>query len=197
PSYSVTVQDGQASHMFLDVTKQGGHVLWYMNDRAVNGEKVDLSTGAAGAASWLRAHGYPVMEMIQADQTDNVGVYEFIPVERGVRLYPDKVTVKVALDNGEVIGLSAKDYVYHHRPRNLPVPTLSLAQAQQRLSPHVTVHEHHLALIPNDEKQEVLAYEFLGTIDRDTYRIYINAQNGDEEGVEKMRREPSGTAQSW
>ncbi|MDI3256220.1 MAG: germination protein YpeB [Kyrpidia sp.] len=197
PTYSVTVEDGRASHVFLDVTKQGGHVLWYMNDRPVGGEKIDLSAAEAGARNWLRAHGYPVMEMIQADQTDSVGVFEFVPVERGIRLYPDKVTVKVALDNGEVIGLSAKDYVYHHRPRNLPVPSLSMAQARQRLSPHVTVQEHHLALIPNDEKQEVLAYEFLGTIDRDTYRIYINARNGDEEGVEKMRREPPGTAQSW
>ncbi|MBX6395278.1 MAG: germination protein YpeB, partial [Alicyclobacillaceae bacterium] len=197
PTYSVTVQDGAATHVFLDVTKKGGHVVWYMNDRPVEGEKIDLAAAAAGAQSWLRAHGYPVMEMVHGDQTDHVGTFEFVPVERGVRIYPDKVTVKVALDNGEVVGLSAKDYVYHHQPRNLAVPQLSLEQAKARLSPHVSIQEHHLALIPNDEKQEVLTYEFLGTIDQDTYRIYINAQNGDEEGIEKMRREPPGSAQSW
>lgn len=197
PTYSVTLQEGASGRVYLDVTKKGGHVVWYMDDRPVGAERIDLAEAASKAQSWLRAHGYPVMEMIQGDQTDQTGVFEFVPVERGIRLYPDKVLVKVALDNGEVVGLSAKDYVYHHRPRSLPSPRLTLEQAKARLSPHVTVQEHHLALIPNEEKREVLAYEFLGTIENDTYRIYINALNGDEEGVEKMRKEPPGSAQSW
>lgn len=43
------------------------------------------------------------------------------------------------------------------------------------------------ALIINDIGEEVLCYEFLGTINEDTYRIFINADNGQEEKVEKLK----------
>ncbi len=34
--------------------------------------------------------------------------------------------------------------------------------------------------------KEVLCYEFIGLLDDETYRIFINAANGDEELVEKL-----------
>ncbi len=35
-------------------------------------------------------------------------------------------------------------------------------------------------------EEEVLTYEFLGMMDDETYRIFINAENGLEEKVEKL-----------
>ena len=39
----------------------------------------------------------------------------------------------------------------------------------------------------NDIGEEVLCYEFIGTMDHDTYRVYINAADGTEEKVEKLQ----------
>ena len=47
--------------------------------------------------------------------------------------------------------------------------------------------ENRQAIIINDLNKEVLCYEFLGTIDDDTYRIFINAKSGEEEEVEKLK----------
>ncbi len=47
--------------------------------------------------------------------------------------------------------------------------------------------EDREAIIVNDLNKEVLCYEFLGTIGDDTYRIFINAKNGIEEDVEKLK----------
>jgi spore germination protein len=47
--------------------------------------------------------------------------------------------------------------------------------------------EFREAVILNNLKKEVLCYEFLGVIDSDTYRIFINAENGQEEKVEKLK----------
>ena len=47
--------------------------------------------------------------------------------------------------------------------------------------------EDSLAIINNDLGEEVLCYEFLGTIDNDTYQIFINANDGREEKVEKLK----------
>ncbi|TXF95729.1 germination protein YpeB, partial [Lactobacillus delbrueckii subsp. bulgaricus] len=35
--------------------------------------------------------------------------------------------------------------------------------------------------------QEVFCYEMLGTIENDTFRMYINAKDGSEEKVEKLK----------
>lgn len=47
--------------------------------------------------------------------------------------------------------------------------------------------EDGLAIIINDIGEEVLCYEFLGTIKNDTYRIFINAESGHEEKVQKLK----------
>ena len=44
-----------------------------------------------------------------------------------------------------------------------------------------------MAIITNDLGEEVLCYEFFGTMDDDTYRVYINANDGMEEKVEKLQ----------
>ena len=46
--------------------------------------------------------------------------------------------------------------------------------------------EDRLAVIMNDLGKAVLCYEFMGTLDKDTYRIFINADSGMKENVEKM-----------
>lgn len=47
--------------------------------------------------------------------------------------------------------------------------------------------EDRLAIISNELGKEVLCYEFLGTLGKDTYRIFINANDGKEENVEKLQ----------
>ncbi|MFP3513987.1 germination protein YpeB, partial [Peribacillus sp. SIMBA_075] len=49
------------------------------------------------------------------------------------------------------------------------------------------VMEERQAVIVNDLNEEVLCYEFLGMMDKDTFRIFINAQNGQEEKVERLK----------
>ena len=57
--------------------------------------------------------------------------------------------------------------------------------------------ENRLAIITNSSGEEVLCHEFIGVINNDTYRIYINAKTNAEELVEKLSEaEPVTTATS-
>lgn len=47
--------------------------------------------------------------------------------------------------------------------------------------------EERKALVVNDLHNEVLCYEFVGTLGKDTYQIFINANSGAEEKVKKMQ----------
>lgn len=49
------------------------------------------------------------------------------------------------------------------------------------------IEDTHVAIVQNDMSEEVLCYEFLGTIKNDTYRMFINADTGKEERVDKLK----------
>lgn len=189
PSYSVTAKMPNGNNVYMTMSVKGGHITWVENPRAVKAEKIDLDQGANNALAFLKKHGMTGDEVVNIDTYDNVGVYDIVPVQNGVRIYPEKVTVQVALDNGEVVGLNSRDYHFNHANRSsrtLGTPKLTEAAARQFVSPHVKIQETHRAVVMNELKREELVYEFIGTMDQDTYKIYINATSGDEAGVEKL-----------
>ncbi|MNI80698.1 Sporulation protein YpeB [compost metagenome] len=102
-------------------------------------------------------------------------------------IYPEKIVVKVALDNGEVSGLQAADYLFEHKERQFPKPGLTAEQAKKELNPKFTTESQSLAWIKNDLDQQVLCYEFIGRINGSGYRIYVNADTGAEEKIEEFR----------
>lgn len=127
------------------------------------------------------------MDLFESAQYDNVGVFTFVGKQDDVRIYPDSIKMKIALDNGKVIGFSAEDYLRSHHTRKLPNPSQSIAKARTKINPNVKIMEESKAIIINDLNQEVLCYEFLGTLGDDTYRIFINSDSGVEEKVEKLK----------
>jgi spore germination protein len=186
--YSISVKNrntGQEASM--DVTKKGGYPIWFINHRSIKQQKISLNQASNIAAAFLKNYGYKNLELFDSSQYDNVGVLNFITVQNNVRVYSESVKVKVALDNGDIVGLSAQEYLKTHHTRTYPSPAITVAQARTKVNPNFKVMEDHQAIIVNDLNEEVLCYEFLGTIGEETYRIFINASNGVEEEVEKMK----------
>lgn len=171
----------------LEVTKRGGKVIWLLNEHQVKQERLSLDQAQANAAKFLRAHGYPNMVAAEIDSYGGLGVFVFVPEDNGVRIYPDAVTVKVALDSGDVIGFHAVEYLFNHKPRKIAQPKISQAEARKMVNPHARVAETRLAIIEgkNDGK-EVLCYEFVASMKNDMYQIFINAQTGEEEEIVKI-----------
>jgi spore germination protein len=62
-----------------------------------------------------------------------------------------------------------------------------MEQAKKSLNSAFQVDREALALIQDDMNAEVQCYEFLGTINSGRYRIFINADNGEEVKVETIR----------
>lgn len=186
--YSVSMRNQQTNiEGNMDISKKGGHPIWFMNNREVSNQKISLNDASNHAASFLNKTGYKGLELFDSTQYDNIGVFNFVTMQDGVRIYPETIKIKVALDNGEVVGLSAEDYLKSHKTRKIPSPEITVEQARTKLNPNLKVMEERKAVILNDLKQEVLCYEFLGVIGEDTYRIFINAEDGHEEEVQKLK----------
>lgn len=187
PVFDVSILHGDGIITTLvELSKNGGHLLWMMNTRPVHAARISIENGEVKAYRYLLAHGWEGMDNVETSQYDNVAVYTYVPREEGTLLYPDAVTVKVALDTGEVVGINAEDYVANHIRRTIPKPKITESEAKKRLNPNFTVEESSLALILNEENREVLVYEFSGKVGKTAYQIFINATNGDEENIKHL-----------
>ncbi|MDQ0225078.1 germination protein YpeB [Bacillus sp. 7586-K] len=186
--YSVSMHDKKNNiDLNMDITKKGGHPIYLVQNRDIKENKISLNDATNKARNFLEKHGFKDLDLFESAQYDNVGVFSFVSIYNGVRIYPDAIRMKVALDNGEVIGFSARDYLAAHKKREIPKPKITRDDAAKKLNPSLEVQEDRLALIMNEFGEEILCYEFLGTIDEDSYRIFINAENGSEEKVEKLK----------
>lgn len=185
-SYSVILETDQGP-VSLDYSKRGGELLWYMNPREVTQRKLSIGEARERAERFLERNGYGELTPINYDQYNNVGSLTFAANVNGIVYYPKKLTVSVALDNGEITGLQAHDFV-HETIRDLPEkPKLSEEEAAKFLHPSFAARTRGMAYIENDLEEEVLCYEFTGKINGSDYRIFINAENGTEEKVETIK----------
>jgi spore germination protein len=186
PIYAVTVKQQNGVNLQMDYTRKGGYLLWFMNPRDVKSRKLSFDSARNKASQFLIRHDYKDMSPITYDEYDHVAVFTFARTIDNVRIYPDKVTVRVALDNGEAVGLQAKEHVFAPELLTPGKPKISKEKAQKGLNPDFKVEDYSLSVIENDLQQPVLCHEFIGKINDHRYRIYMSAETGLEESIEEI-----------
>ncbi|KLV27795.1 germination protein YpeB [Niallia circulans] len=186
--YSVSLKEkGTNVEASMDITKKGGYPIWSIVSREVKKDKISLNEASNQAVKFLKEHKFKNLALFESMQYENIGVFNFVTEIDGVKIYPDSVKMKVALDNGNIIGFAAEDYLIANKEREIKDPVISKQDARKKINKQVKIMDDGLAIILNDLNKEVLCYEFIGTLGEDTYRIYINADNGVEEKVEKLK----------
>ena len=176
----------------VSITQKGGYILYYLNNRAVAEPAINYRDAVLKAETFLKEHGYTNMTESYYETTDGVATVNFAYEQDGVVCYSDLVKVKVALDNGEVVGLETHGYIMNHSERGQLTPRLSRANAREKVSAHLAIDSARLALIPKDSAKEVLCYEFKGTSNGHNFLIYINAENGREEDIQLLIESEEG-----
>jgi spore germination protein len=182
---SYTVTDGTLK---ADFSKRGGHLLWFLNSRDVSEPTVSVEQAVGLAQQFLKQRGFDD-EMVPVSYDAYNGVASLTMARKlgDVVVYPEKLSVSVALDNGEVIGLQAVDYVLkNNKERRIPEAKLTAEQARAKLNPEFRVTEQTKALIEDGRGKEVLAYAFIGTFMDEDFRIYLDADTGKEIRMERI-----------
>ncbi|WP_440895753.1 germination protein YpeB [Amphibacillus sp. Q70] len=182
-SGSFTHDDQQG---YVEITEKGGHVLSYMISRDLSEAEISLHDAEQKANQLLKEQGFDDVKRLRSSQYDHTGLFQYAVSQDDVWIYPDQIMVKVALDTGDIIGFSATDFYRNHREREIEEPELSLDEASDHVSSALNIEDQHLAIVEDEAGNEVLAYAFFGTLDQDTYRIFIDANTGNEVFVELM-----------
>lgn len=180
PCHTFTAAD---QTRIVSITEKGGYVLYYLNSREVGEPTVDRQEAVAKAQAFLKENGYSSMVESYYETHDNTCTVNFAYEDDGVIHYSDLIKVKVALDNGEVVGMESNGYITNHAKRTGLTPTLSKQDARGYVSEHLSIDSSRLVLIPKESRREVLCYEFKGTANGRNFLIYINANNGREEDI--------------
>lgn len=182
----------------LQVTRQGGKILWMAPETAGFETKLGMEACVARAREFLESHGFGEMEPSFTQQYDGLAVISFAAVQDGVTLYPDLVKAQVRMDTGEVVGLEANNYWMNHTERENLAPQVDEQQALRAVSGRLTVTGSRLCVIPVDDgldsgKTEKLCWEFAGEWNGSRYFVYIDAETGEEEKVLKVVAGNGGT----
>lgn len=177
----------------MDISRRGGHVLWFLNSRDVKEQQIDVETAVEKAEKFIETRGYENMEATGSLRENNVITVTFAYKQGDVLIYPDFVKVKVALDNGEVVGFDALGYLTNHTERTIPEFKISQEEVEKKFEGRLTVSRIRKVIIPDDAKKETYCYEVDGKLDGERYLVYINALNGREEEILKVVETDRGT----
>ena len=114
-------------------------------------------------------------------------------VQDNAVIYPDLIKLKIALDNGEVLGMETTGYLNSHFERDLPNIKVSKEEAKENLNKNLKIMSEGLAVIPTEFKTEIFCWEFKGNVEGKDFLVYINVETGKEEDVLVIRDTPNGT----
>ncbi len=177
----------------IDITQQGGQIYWMLRDRNVSDGKISMDAAKKAASNFLAKNGFSNMKDTYYMKVDGVATICYAYSQSDVIVYPDLIKVKVALDNGEVLGVEAKGYLYNHKKRDIPQAKITVEQAKALINNRLSIESESKAIIPTDFKTEKYCYQFQGKIGDQKFIIYISALTGEEEDVLLLMDTEDGT----
>jgi spore germination protein len=195
PSYTFNLYPTNTSKelaVYMGVARKGGKVLWMANPRPVAKGKLSIEEAEEKALKYLQTKGFQSMEPNYYLKYDGTVLFNFVYKEKDTTIYPDLIKVKVALDNGEIVGFDASAYYLNHHTRRIEEPNFTLEEAREKVKIEFDIDSIRLALIPKG-KEEVLCYEFKGKYRDADYIVYINALDGKEEQILQIIKNENGT----
>lgn len=193
PEYNFSVKTNQEDEITISISKKGGHVVYMNSNRSVNTEIISQEEANEKGKEFLNAKGYNNMKETYYLKQDGIVTINYAYTQNDVVIYSDLIKVKVALDNGEILGMEATGYLNNHTDRDTSKVKISKEEATKTLNKNLEISLDGLAIIPTEFNTEILCYEFKGKVDEREFMVYINAENGREEDILIITNTPNGT----
>ena len=193
PVYDFSLKNNQDQSANISIAQKGGHVVYYNSNREVGVEAISQEEANEKGKQFLTSKGFPNMKETYYLKQEGIVTINYAYSQDGVIMYPDLIKVKVALDNGEVLGIETSGYLNNHEERNLPEIKISKEEAKNTLNKDLQIESEGLAMIPTEWQSEIYCYEFKGKVDDSEFLVYINCENGREEDILVIKDTPNGT----
>ena len=193
PEYNFSVKTNLENDITISVSKKGGHIIYMNSNRTVNSEIISQEEANEKGKEFLNNKGLNNMKETYYLKQDGIVTINYAYTQNDVVVYSDLIKVKVALDNGEVLGIETTGYLNNHTQRDTSKVKISKEEAKKTLNKDLEISSEGLAIIPTEYNTEILCYEFKGKVYDREFLVYINAENGREEDILIITNTPNGT----
>ena len=193
PVYRFEITTNEEQNIGISISKKGGHVVFLNYNRNVTEEKISAEEAVQKGKEYLNNKGFPNMQETYYLKENGFITVNYAYKQNNIVIYPDLIKVKIALDNGEIIGLESTGYLNNHYERNISKNLISIEDAKKQLTNNIEIKSEGLAIIPTEWNTEILCYEFKGKVEDIDFIAYINAETGEEEDILIITNTPNGT----
>ena len=196
PSYSfnIKMKDSDKNNTkSIAISKKGGHIVFMNYNRNVEAEIISEEDANKIGKKFLEEKGFQNMKETYYLKNSGIVTINYAYEQNGVVVYPDLIKLKIALDDGEVLGVETTGYLNCHTERDTSKIKITKEQAKEKLNKNIEIISEGLAIIPTEYQTEILCWEFKGKIDDKEFLVYINAETGKEEDILVIVNTPNGT----
>ena len=189
--FGITFNDNSTAT--VSISEKGGHVIYMNKNRDVSAEILSQEEADKKAKEYLEQHGFKNMKETYYLKESGIVTINYAYVQDDVIMYPDLIKVKVALDDGEILGIETSGYLNSHTKRDIKEPKVTVEEAKKSLNKDLTIESEELTIIPTEWKTEILCWEFEGNVEGLDFIVYVNAETGEEEDILIITNTPNGT----
>ena len=177
----------------ISISKKGAHIVMANYNREIEAEILTQEQANEKGKQFLEQLGVKNMKETYYLKQSGIVTINYAYEQNGVIVYPDLIKLKIALDNGEILGIETTGYLNSHYERNIIEPKITQEQAKKTINKNLEITSEKLAIIPTEFQTEVFCWEFKGKVDGTEFLVYINAENGREEDILVLLNTPEGT----
>ena len=175
----------------VSITKNGGLLLTVTSYVTPQEKTIDANQAIKIAENFALRVGINNMYSVWTQTIGNIQYINLAKIENSCIYYSDLIKVKVDLSSGNVIGWEATNYATNNKSRNFS-SSISMTQAQNKLSSVLSVKERNYCIIPDKYVGELSAYEFICTWKNYTYYVYIDSNTGKEANIMRVVNTTNG-----
>jgi len=192
--YTIEIITSNNNIITMAISKKGGHIVFINYNRDVLEEKLSVDEAGNKAIEFLNSKGYTNMKKTYTIKENGIITINYAYEENDVLIYPDLIKVKVALDNGDILGIETTGYLNNHEKRDINKSNMISKEEAIKLSnENLKIEETRLAIIPTEFETEVFCWELKGTVENREFLLYVNAKTGKVENILVIIQTENGT----
>lgn len=193
PAFDFSIKGTEDENINISISQKGGHIIYLVSNRDVKSEIISQEEANQRGKEYLAQRGFTDMKETYYLKQEGIVTVNYAYTQNNVVVYSDLIKVKIALDNGEILGIETTGYLNNHEERKIDTIKISKEEAKKTLNKDLEILSEGMAIIPTEWQSEILCYEFKGKVDDKEFLVYINAQNGREEDILIITNTPNGT----
>ena len=192
-SYDFSVIKNDGNQAWISISQKGGHIVLVNSTKDVKAEVISQEQANEIGQKFLESRGILNMKPTYYLKQNGIVTINYAYVQDNVTVYSDLIKLKIALDNGEILGMETTGYLNSHTQRTIAEPKISQDEARSKINKKLEITSEGMAIIPTEYQTEILCWEFKGNVEDRQFLVYINVETGKEEDVLVILETPNGT----